>query len=318
MPPEPRRDAAGLVVVGASVGGLVAAIVAADRGQRAVVLERTRDPGGGAGSEPESIAAGGTRFQRIAGVQDSPETLERDILAATRHHVEVEVARALAVESVGLVEWLADRIGQSVELARHTPEGHAVPRLHAPLELGGASLVETLHKVTNKHPRVAVRALHTVEELLRDQTGAVTGALARSGRRTPEPVHGPVLLACGGFAADTEQVAAHCPALAELPYHGFAGATGEGLRLGLAAGGILRRGGSGHATPFLALPGGSVVTPEVAHRGGILVNQAGRRFVDETGESLFVARSVRAQPGRVAYLLFDDQIASAVRELDPF
>src|SRR5262245_19198748 len=247
MPPEPRRDAAGLVVVGASVGGLVAAIVAADRGQRAVVLERTRDPGGGAGGEPESIAAGGTRFQRIAGVQDSPETLERDILAATRHHVEVEVARALAVESVGLVEWLADRIGQGLELARHTPEGHAVPRLHAPLELGGASLVETLHKVANKHPRVAVRTMHTVEELLRDQTGAVTGALARSGRRTPEPVHGPVLLACGGFAADAEQVGAHCPALAQLPYHGFAGATGEGLRLGLANGGVLRRGGSGRS-----------------------------------------------------------------------
>src|SRR5262245_62156521 len=94
MPPEPRRDAAGLVVVGASVGGLVAAIVAADRGQRAVVLERTRDPGGGAGGEPGGTAPGGTRFQRIAGVQDSPETLERDILAATRHHVEVEVARA--------------------------------------------------------------------------------------------------------------------------------------------------------------------------------------------------------------------------------
>src|SRR5262249_60032054 len=106
-------------------------------------------------------------------------------------------ARALAVESGGLVEWLADRIGQSVELARHTPEGHAVPRLHAPLELGGASLVETLHKVANKHPRVAVRALHTVEELLRDQTGALTGALARSGRRAAAPVARPVLLACG-------------------------------------------------------------------------------------------------------------------------
>lgn len=318
MPQEARRDVAGLVIVGASVGGLAAAVMAADRGHRAVVLERTRDLGGGAINEPESIAAGGTRFQRIAGVHDSAEALARDILAATRHHVEADVVQALATESTALVEWLADRIGQNLEVARQTPEGHSTPRLHAPVELGGASLIDALRKVASKHPRVAVRVLHTVEDLLRDDTGAVIGVRARSGRRNPEPVYGPVLLACGGFAADDAQVQAHCPALVDLPYHGFAGATGEGLRLGLACGGQLRRGAAGHATAFLALPGGLVVTSEVAHRGGILVNQAGKRFVDETGENLHVARGVRAQPGRVAYLLFDDRIASIVRDLDPF
>src|SRR5579884_2459790 len=39
MAADARAETAGLVVVGASVGGLVAAILAADRGRRVVVLE---------------------------------------------------------------------------------------------------------------------------------------------------------------------------------------------------------------------------------------------------------------------------------------
>jgi fumarate reductase flavoprotein subunit len=46
----------------------------------------------------------------------------------------------------------------------------------------------------------------------------------------------------------------------------------------------------------------------VSH-GAILVNQAGRRFVDETGEPLVVAEAMNQQPGRVAYLLFDERAA---------
>lgn len=318
MPAEPRREVAGLIVVGASVGGLAAALAAADRGQRAILFERAREVGGGAAGEPEAVAAAGTRFQRVLGVADAPEILERDILAATRHHVDPGLARALAHESAPLVEWLVDRVGVSIDLARHTPEGHSVPRLHAPLDHGGTSLVAALARAAARQQRVSVRTGYTVEALVRDEAGAVCGVLARTGRRALETIHGPVLLACGGFAAAEDLVRQYAPELADLPYHGFAGATGEGLRLGLEVGAQLRRATGGHVTPFLALPGELLVTPEVAHRGGILVSQLGRRFADETDESMVLARAVRAQPGRLAYLIFDERIARGILDVDPF
>src|SRR5215470_8523242 len=121
---DARRDAVDLIVVGASVGGMAAAITAADRGCRVIVLERGKDLGGGAGTEPEAIPAAGTRFQRAAGIDDTPETFANDIVATTRHHVEPELARTLARTSAEVVEWLADRCGLAMQvIARQVTGG---------------------------------------------------------------------------------------------------------------------------------------------------------------------------------------------------
>lgn len=312
-------ESADLIVVGASVGGLSAAILAADMGLRTVVLERERDPGGGAAREPEAIAAAGTRFQRVAGVDDAPARLADDLLAATRHHVEPELVEALVAESAPLVEWLADRCDVGIELVTAlASDGHSRPRLHVPAEGSGQGLVAGLTRSAGRSNRVAVRTGIQVERLLRDERGAVSGVGARSGRRVEQTIAGPVLLACGGFVADDALVAEHCPDAAALPRSGWAGAVGEGLRFGQTVGAQLRRMRAFLATPLSALPGDLAVTAPLIDMGAILVNQAGHRFADETSESLPLALAVRAQPGRVAYLLFDERIASAARAADPF
>ncbi len=71
-------------------------------------------------------------------------------------------------------------------------------------------------------------------------------------------------------------------------------------------------------TPFLAMPGQLTITAPLVDLGAILVNQAGRRFADETTEGLPLATAVRCQPGKMAYLLFDDRIADIARAADPF
>src|SRR5579884_3054986 len=315
MAADARAETAGLVVVGASDGGLVAAILAADRGRRVVVLEREREPGGSARAESETVAAAGTRLQAAAGIADEAGALAADLLAAARHHLEPELAHALARESGPLVDWLTDRCGVAFELVRHAAPGHSAPRLHAP-EGSGAGLVAALARAASRQTRTSLRCGSMVESLVRDADGAVTGVSARSGRRGGQVVSGPVVLACGGFAAADTLVATHCPETADLPYLGWPGSTGEALRLGDGAG--LRRLAAMEVTPLLSLPGELVVPALLVELGGILVNQGGRRFADETGEALGLARAVRAQPGRVAYLLFDERIAAAAREADPF
>ena len=62
----PWHEEVDLVVVGASVGGLAAAVMAADRGCRTIVVERSKELGGGAATEAEMIAAAGSRWQRAA------------------------------------------------------------------------------------------------------------------------------------------------------------------------------------------------------------------------------------------------------------
>src|SRR5438093_1571902 len=316
----PWHEEVELVVVGASFGGLAAAVMAADLGCRTIVVERSKELGGGAATEAEMIAAAGSRWQRAAGIDDGPERLADDVLAATHRLVEPELAAALAAQGAPLVAWLADRCGAQVELFHeYVAAGHSVARLHGPGERGGAGLSADLARAASRHSHISVRSTTVAERLVRDDPGAVRGVSVRGERRgAGQALGGRVLLACGGFAGDDALVAEHCPAVAPLPFQGGARATGDGLRLGREAGAATRRLASFLVTPFLATPGQLVLSAPLVALGAVLVNQAGRRFADETAESLLLATAVRAQPGRVAYLLFGERMATAARAADPF
>jgi fumarate reductase flavoprotein subunit len=320
MPRGPWHEELDLIVVGASIGGLAAAIIAADRGCRTLVVERGKELGGGAANEVESIAAAGTRFQQAAGIVDGPARLVEDLLAATRHEVDRDFAAAVAGQGAPVVAWLADRCGARVALLeRNVPAGHSVARLHAPGDRGGASLVGELTRAATRHSRVGVRTGTVAERLVRDDSGAVRGVSVRGERRgAPQALGGRVLLACGGFAGDDALVAEHCPSAAGLPYHGTARAGGDGLRLGREAGAAVRALASCVVTPFFATPSHLGVSAPLVELGAMLVNQGGRRFADETTTGPGLAAAVRAQPGRVAYLVFDERIATAARAADPF
>src|SRR6185503_1590003 len=98
------------------------------------------------------------------------------------------------------------------------------------------------------------------ERLVRDDAGLVQGVGLRPERRAPsQTIGGRVLLACGGFAGADDLIATHAPAVAELPVPGTERATGDGLRLGLAAGAGTRHLEACAVTPFLAIPGELVV-----------------------------------------------------------
>ncbi len=318
MPSADRREGADLIVVGASVGGLTAAITAADRGHQVVLVERTKDLGGGAAAAGEAIAAAGSRWQQEAGTADDVERFAADLRAAGALPDDTEVIGALAAQSAPLVEWLADRCGITVKVL---PAGAPAPaRLHALAEHGGASLIAALARVVSRHHRIRVRAGTEVTEFLRDDAG-VTGVAVKPDRRGAPTVAGRVLLACGGFVADDARIAEHCPAAADLPVAGMPLATGDGLRLATGAGARTRDLDRCEVTAFLALPAQLEVPASLVGLGAILVNQAGHRIAgpggDHGSDALALAHQVRAQPGHVAYLVFDDRIAAAAGA-DPF
>jgi fumarate reductase flavoprotein subunit len=312
------QEEADLIVVGGSVGGLTAAVLAADRGAQVLLLERSKQLGGGAGTEPEHVAAAGSRFQRDAGIEDEPARLVEDLVAASGEAVDREVAAAIAEQGAPLVAWLADRCALNVEFLSGDTVGHSRPRLHTTGDQGGATLTAVLTRAASRHSRVNVRTGVLVERLVRDDAGAVSGVAVKADRRgAPQSVAGRVLLACGGYAADDALVAEHCPRLADVPFRGVAPAGGDGLRLGTEAGGATRRLGDCWVTPFLTIPGDFEVNVPLPRMGAILVNQAGR-LLDAKGSAQSLAETIRSQPGHVAYLIFDERVATVARGADPF
>src|SRR6185436_859519 len=112
--------------------------------------------------------------------------------------------------------------------------------------------------------------------------------------------------------------AEHCPALAGIPYRGTNAATGDGLRLGMAVGGATRRLADCRVTPFLTIPGDFEITVPLPRLGAILVNQAGRSLDAQGSGGQALAETIRSQPGHVAYLIFDERVATVARGADPF
>jgi fumarate reductase flavoprotein subunit len=311
-----RRESADLIIVGGSVGGLMAGILAADRGCRVLVLDRSRDLGGRAPSGPGVIAAAGTRWQRDAGIEDAPERLLADLRAVTNHHVDDDAGRAVVDEGAAVLEWLADRCGATVALTRQPTGVHSTHRLHSCGPQGGTSLVAALTRVASRHNRIHLRP-GDVRALVRDEGGAVTGVELRADKRGTLVLSGRVLLACGGFAGDDALMREHCPGAAELPHPSPGLADGTGLRLGLEAGAATRHMDAVEVTPFLAQPANLPVPATLIALGAVLVNQSGQRFVGEDGDPLPLAQAVRAQRGHVGYLVFDDRIAKQA-SVDPF
>jgi succinate dehydrogenase/fumarate reductase flavoprotein subunit len=127
MPAAERRDGVDLIVIGGSVGGLTAAITAADRGCQVALVERAKDLGGGAAVTDEAVAAAGSRWQRETGIDDQPERLVEDLMASGVDPGDGELIRALVAQAAPLVEWLADRCGASVRLRRRETAPGTVP-----------------------------------------------------------------------------------------------------------------------------------------------------------------------------------------------
>eukprot|EP01042_Synura_sphagnicola_P027577 gene27578-35598_t len=119
-----------------------------------------------------------------------------------------------------------------------------------------------------------------------------------------------VILACNGFGHDRELIARHAPDIAGAEYFGALGSDGEAMRWGEALGARLANMGAYQAHSAIAQPHGELVTWTVVEKGGVIVDESGRRFADETlGYSAFAAPAL-ARGGRL-FAIYDSRIRAA-------
>ena len=300
-----------LVVAGAG-GGLVAALRAASLGLSVLVVERNEHfaRGNNTSMSTAMVPGAGTRWQREAGVEDSPEQFLTDIRAKTHGEADERLAGALAGVSARLLEWLADDVDLPLSLVTDFGyPGHSAYRCHTvPGRAGHAMLGDILR---------AVRASDLIDLMVPARLAdveVVDGAVRRVLVETPNgeewiPTRA-VLLATNGFGADRELVARHLPEIAGATYHGSEGSTGDALRIGerLGAATAYLDAYQGHAalTPAATLAGWATVM-----HGAVVVDLSGRRFGDETtGYSEYAAALQAAQGGR-GWIVLDERIHEA-------
>lgn len=312
FPPDGWDLETDLLVIGAGGCGMVAALRAAGMGTRVLLVEKLAHAGGSTRLSTSMIPAAGTRLQRAAGIVDSPEIMANDLFTKNRHTADPALTLALCRESANLVEWLVDEVGVDLELVTDfLYGGHSRHRMHTTRTRTGAALVQELQAAVEAEPNITFVLNAPARRLITDGQGGVVGAVVEtSGIERVQA--GKVILATSGFGANREMVARFCPEILEALYFGGEGNTGEGILWGIELGAATENMDSYQGHGSVAYPHGMLITWVVLVEGGLMVNRLGQRFGDESeGYSGFAVR-VMAQPGGVAYDIYDERIHNAV------
>ena len=309
-----------VLVAGGGGCGLVAALATSEADDLTVtLLEKSDTVGGNTALSTGMIPAAGTRLQQEAGIEETPAEMARDILEKNGYETDEELVHYLCEQSSELVHWLTSDWDVTLEFVDdfRYPK-HSEYRMHAPPGRNGEHLVEELTTRIEGQPNAELLTNTPVTKLVVNGggvEGVVAGAVREEVIRAEK-----VILATDGFAGNREMVRAYCEEDIERAlYYGASGNTGDGIRWGAELGGELAYMDAyqGHAT--VVNETGALSTYAVVMNGGILVNERGERFGDESsGYSQFAVDVIR-QPSATGYEIFDERIYQRlVGEFDDF
>ena len=320
LPPPDAFDAhTDVLVVGAGAAGLSAALAARDSGAEVLVLERDATPLGTTAMSTGLIPAAGTPEQAAAGVDDSPARFTADVLAKTKGQTDAGLVAALAQESAETIAWLRDRHGVPLSLVEgFLYPGHSARRMFGTPNRTGAELMGALEAAAHAAGAdILTEAL--AEDLFVDAAGAVRGvALTRPDGARETIGCDALILACCGFAGNRALVERYIPEMAAGVFHGHPGNRGHALAWGEALGAGLAdlAGYQGHGG--LAAGHGVPILWPLIMEGGFQVNAQGRRFSNEAQGYSEQAALVLAQPGAVAWSIFDQRLHDLMLQFDDF
>jgi fumarate reductase flavoprotein subunit len=304
-----------LVVAGAG-GGLAGALRAAEAGLSVLVVDPDEQflRGNNTSMSTAMIPGAGSRWQREAGVEDSPERFLADISAKTHGTADRTLAAALAHASAPLVEWLADEAGLPLRLVRDfSYPGHSADRLHTVEGRHGSTLLRHLHERVRRSASIDTLIPARLVDVEASGPGAaggrITGAVVEypSGHRETIATRA-VLLATNGYGADRGLVARHLPEIAAADYHGGQFSRGDALEIGGRHGACpaYLDAYQGHAA--LARRSRTLVGWATIMHGAIMVDTEGARFGDETTGYSEYAAALAARPGARGWIVLDRRI----------
>ena len=296
-----------VAVIGAGACGCSAALAANERGAGVLMIERDDPPAGSTSLSGGQIPAAGTRLQKAAGIDDTPEDFAEEILEKARHQTDAEMALAVSRGSTVTVDWLVDTYGAPLEvLTDFFYPGHKKHRMHGTPNRDGAELLTCLLEAVSREG-IDMLTAAVATDLYADEDGKVTGVRIRRPDGSREDVGcGALVLACNGFGGSPEMVREYIPEIADALYFGHVGNKGDAVKWGLELGADIADMGSyqGH---------GAVATPHNTHigwpsitEGGIMVNTDGKRFSHENRGYSEQAIEVIRQPGNFAWTIFNE------------
>ena len=319
-----------LLVVGGGNAGMPAAIFAAQRGARVLIIEAAGQLGGTLWLSTGQMSAAGTKLQAEKGIADSPQSHYDDIMRISKGTADPAMARLAVFNAAETFDWL---MASGLDVHAHHPVTGTThePYSHARYvwgKDGGRSILRILEQQLQPHidsGLVTVMTGTEVTSLVQEPDGTVSGVVSRDmqGNVQQHAAHN-TLLTCGGYASNAEMFerleGARDYADVSYPF-----SQGAGITLSVAAGGYVR-GGEHHLPLFggvmaddnypARMVGSARPWPPERPPWEIYVNARGERFLREDIASHDAhEQALLAQPEERCWVVFDDAIFAQAPQL---
>jgi tricarballylate dehydrogenase len=338
---------ADVIVVGAGNAAFCAALAAQEHGAKVLMLE----------AAPQDEAGGNSRFTagsiRVVynGTDDirtlvpdlTPAEIETtdfgtytadqffdDMARVTQHRADPDLVELLVTRSFATLNWMREKGVRLIPIyGRQAFKVDGRFKFWGGLTVeavgGGPGLVAMLTAATQQRG-VEIRYRTRALDLLYDGH-RIEGVRVRNDGSMQELRAKSVVLACGGFEANTEWRTRYLgPGWDLAKVRGSRFNTGDGIRMALAIGASPSGNWSGchavqwemNAPEFGDLAIGDQFQKH-SYPFGILINSAGRRFVDEGADFrnytyAKYGRVVLEQPGQFAWQVFDQKVKHLLRD----
>ena len=341
MPAAAQEADADVVIIGAGGGGLSAALEAVEQGaSHVIVLEMTAKTGGALNYTSGSMSAAGTIIQKEEGIEDSVESYIADIMKNGSDfggQPSLELVTLYANQAAGVFDWLYENglkdNTYSVDRATgnravFAPEHalYSVQRTYKPSPDDKTKYKSAAHEVldtmVNADERITVLTNTKATELVANDKGQVLTVVAEGPDGEVTYTAGKAVIVCtGGYSANGKLMAQYVPYGEDYLAGGAPGSDGNGLLLMQKVGAALNE-ASMSAIPTFPMglqskdnpKTGSIANTYAWKTGGIVVNQEGNRFCNETESNPAVREvALEEQPGAVQYDIFTDKIIEDLR-----
>lgn len=305
-----------VLVIGAGGAGMTAALQASELGASVAVLEKEAKAGGNTNRASSGMNAAESDVQLQHRVTDSMSAFYRETFQGGGKLNDPAMLDFFVHHAALAIDWLAARQMPLTSLT--ITGGMSKARTHRPQSTApvGNYLVKGL-LARLKERQVPVWTGSRVCQLL-TRDGHVTGVeVEQDGHRQTFQAKA-VIVATGGFGANAKLISRLRPDLAGLKTTNQPGATGDGLQLAEKVGAAVRDLSfiQVHPTVQQDQPHAFLIGEAVRGEGAILVDQQGRRFINELATRRVVSNAIFTLPAKSAYLIFDQSVRQRAKAID--
>ena len=310
----PKTSNYDVVVIGAGGAGFSAAITARNAGANVVLLEKMPAVGGNSLISGAEMNVARNWVQPKLGINDdSPELHAQDTFKGGDGKGDMKVINVMTHEALDAAKWCRDYLGVRFEDDNlFFFGGHSRKRALIPV---GHTGTEFIAKFQAKADELGIPVITNMkaEELIKDKDGRVVGVKATmDGSEYTFNAKGGVVLATGGFGANPEMVKKYNPKIDErFKTTDAPGSTGEALYMAERAGAQLVNMGYIQTYPICDPISGAIeLIADARFDGAIMLNQEGKRFVEELQRRDVLSEAILNQTGRYCWVLWNDKIGS--------